>query len=155
MDPPKKKHGTQIEGARIAIVSSLEQDGVTLEGFRFRIVAYRFRPERQVTLQLEQLHSKKWGPFTRIDWRSRRHLNHRVPESPLHRTCAAESHVHALEDNSLLGWPQILATDPDLPLARTFKGVDCYADLLTFAGTTFGIDNLDGLEAPPWEASLT
>lgn len=152
---PARKKDRHGPNARIGILTSLDQDGVTRQGVRFRVAAFRFRPEQQVTLQLEQYHAKKWGSFVRIDWRSRPHTNKSVPNSPLHLTTAAESHIHALEDNSLLGWPEILASSPDLPLAKTIDGVDCYADLLAFAAKAFGIDNLDKLEAPPWEALLT
>lgn len=143
-----------VRGARVKLVATLVAGGVTIEGVSLVAAATASEPDRAVAVQLCVLQGGKSRPFTRVDWRGTPHTN-RNPQSPLWMKSLGETHVHRLRDNAFLGWPGIVATSEDLPIADATPPLADFSALLAYIGEEFAIENASEIREPPWEPSLT
>lgn len=152
--PQHRGAAANVRGARLNLVATLEVAGVTLEALSFVAAATKFEPDRAIAMQLCILYGGKRRPFTRVDWRGAPHTN-RHPQSPHHMKSLDETHIHRLSDNAILGWPEIVAADQDLPIANATPPLADYTTLVAYIGEEFAIENVNEIREPPWEPLLS
>ena len=154
----RSQHGSrkvEARGIRLNLVAPLNAGGVTLEGVDFLAAATASEPDRKVAMQLRVVYGGKYRPFTRVDWRGSPHTNMKFPESPLHMKSLGETHIHRLRDNAFLGWPGIVATAEDLPVADATPELADFSALITYIAQEFAIENANEIREPPWEPLLS
>ena len=152
--PQHDGKSTPPRNTRVQLVAALLADGVVLEGVQFLAAAPMFDPDRGVAMQLMVLHGGKYRPFTRIDWRGSPHTNRKNPGSRLWLRDAGDTHIHRLDDNAFRGWPGIVAKRDDLPEAEATPPLDDFRTLLAYVGVEFGLENVEQIREPQWQASL-
>jgi hypothetical protein len=153
--PQHRSKKGKARGARLNLVATLDAGGVTLEGVDFVAAATASEPDRKVAMQLRVLYSGKYRPFTRVDWRGSPHTNRNYPASPLNLKMLGETHIHRLRDNASLGWPGIVATADDLPVADATPELADFSALITYIAQEFAIENANEIREPPWEPLLS
>lgn len=142
-------------GARLNLVAPLIAGGVSLEGVSLVAAATKSESDRMAAVQLVVLYGGKYRPFTRVDWRGSPHTNRNYPQSPLNLRSLGETHIHRLRDNAFLGWPGIVATGEDLPVADATPPLADFSGLIAYIGEEFAIENADEIREPPWEPLLS
>jgi hypothetical protein len=138
----------------------LEIDGVTEVGLFLHGGAYLHRPERHVSFELfvRHPHARRRYPLDRIDWRCLRdgHTNIRVPGHPLSgKRIAADSHHHTFDVNWSEATGKMHGGGPELRMARAIDvELQSFAELRTYAGKHFKINNIELVLPPEWEYDL-
>ena len=86
----------------LRLVSPLDVDGITIQGLRFTISAYKFVPFRWVTFQIE-VDSKdhpKGKPMVRFEWRPKSpHGNKGLGPVELRHETQKDTHLHCFDLN--------------------------------------------------------
>jgi hypothetical protein len=153
--PQHRGAEARSRGARLRLVAALSIGDVVLEGVSFLATAPSFEPDRAVAMQLMVKRLGKERPFCRIDWRGAPHTNRNQPQSSLNLRAFDGTHIHRLTDNAFLGWPGIVATREDLPVADATPPLEDFRKLITYVAIEFAIENADQIREPPWEPLLS
>lgn len=135
------------------IVSPLDVDGITLEGWRFRAKAHIPSPDMDVTFQIEALFPQmksKFLPIVRFNWLPRSpHSNHGRGPSEWRYSSMAGSHIHPY----YLNWQDGLPLKDNLPIALPVSEIlPNFQSALVFVEDAFRIYGVGKLPVPPWEA---
>lgn len=135
------------------IVSPIDAEGVTLEGWRFRVKAHKPSPDMDVTFQLEALFPKKknkYLPVVRFEWLPRSpHSNHGRGPKELRYLSIDGSHIHPYH----LNWRDGFPLKDNLPIALPVGAImPNFQSALAFVEDEFRIDGVGRLPVPPWEA---
>jgi hypothetical protein len=145
-----------------AVVQLADENGVGLEGVRFRLKAWAFRRNEDLTATLEVLRGSKFVTIARVDaWPCDPHINtHKVRKIsglkhlPMY---VDTSHSHRFLDNAKYG---IVGFGPgpegNLPVAaEILNELTSFRDFLRVVGVEFNIDGLDEIQAPQsWQVIL-
>lgn len=152
---PAWKQRDRFESVRL--VSAIDIDGITQEGFYFSANAQVYLPDSSVTFQIEYhpiRNRQLAGPIFRFDWRPRApHNNKGVGPVEYRFHQIVGSHLHDFE----LNWdPEKQAMKKgNLPIAVPVSdALDSYQSALDFVEKKFRIKGVGNLPAPPWTKKL-
>jgi hypothetical protein len=141
----------------LRLVSPLDIDGITVEGFRFGASCHSELSDRAVTFQLEYhpvRRGSKGGPLCRIEWRPLSGHNNKGAGPPEFRyVVLSGNHHHPFELNWSHAPNQVRRGT--LPIAiPILDELDSYREALAFVGKEFRINNVMSCPVPPWEGQL-
>lgn len=142
---------------RLALVSPLDVDGITLEGLRLRVTAIVTRIDECVTAQVEYVPPKRdvrGGALARIEWKPLKgHNNKNVGPLELRNIVQYGSHHHSFD----LNWNQQAAKlrSGNLPISVPLDPDPInFKALVDLIGQEFRIRNIDWIELPQWQPNL-
>jgi hypothetical protein len=134
----------------------LEVAGVVEEGFILAGGCFRNIPECNVTFELRIAGPKRRRiPLARFEWQSLRggHTNARRGGSPVSGTRVSDTHYHSFDLNWLHREGRMRLGN--LPQAEDFEQpIQSFESLRQTIGNLFRINNIEIVNAPPWEYSL-
>jgi hypothetical protein len=139
----------------LEVVSTLDVDGVTVQGLQLRILAWRQYPDEAVCIQLLYAWPRaKYRPIWRIEWRPFSGHNNRNKGPPEFRLREIKgSHQHTFRLNWREG--EGVLRQGNLPIAVPINPDPTnFASLLAFSGNELRIRNMGTIPAPPWEGVL-
>ena len=145
-----------------AVVQLADENGVGLEGVRFRLKGWAFRRNEDVTATLEVLRGSKFLAIARLDaWPCDPHMNaHKVRKTSglKHLRPSIEgSHVHRFSDNAKYGIDGFgPGPEGNLPAAvEILNELTSFRDFLRVVGVELNIRGLDEIQAPQsWQVIL-
>jgi hypothetical protein len=146
----KREEGNEF----LTIVSPIDVDGITLEGWRFRVTAHAPSADMQVSFQLEALFPRirnKFLPIVRFEWLPRSpHSNKGKGPVEWRYISIDGSHLHP----HALNWVGDAPLTGNLPLAIPIgTNLPTFQSALEYVEEEFRIGNVKRLQVPPWEAT--
>lgn len=134
----------------------LEIDGVTETGLVLHGECYVDQPEQHVSfeLRISRVPGRRYVPLSRVDWRSLSgHSNVRNGPHEWSGKPVSETHFHDFELNYLPEHGRMKGGS--LPFAREIEAsLGTFAELRSYAGKAFRINNIDVVLVPEWEYKL-
>jgi hypothetical protein len=141
---------------QLRLVSTLDIEGITQEGFWLRGQCVRAIPDRRVMFQLEAalLRGRSRVPLMRVDWRPEHdHTNKNIGPETYRLMTLEGSHYHPFDTNWTLGTKRMLSDN--LPLAEPLeRDPSDFGSLLSRVGQLFKIQGMKEIPAPEWEPEL-
>lgn len=154
MKPDWKESGADW----LRLTSTLDVEGVTIEGLRLEATCLKIRPMSVVTFLIlyAQNTRVKHEPIARIDWKPlHTHNNKENGPQELKYTPQNGSHHHSFELNWLYQEQRMRSAKANLPIAKPIIPEPAnFNDLLTYVSKEFNISNLNCVQIPPWEERL-
>jgi hypothetical protein len=138
----------------LGFVTSLEAEGVVIEGLTLRGRACKSMADREVIFQLEYHRAQiAGGPICRIEWRPLNGHNNRGLGPPEFRNIIQTGTHHHRFD---LNWArsQTACLRGDLPIAVPLDDPQNYRALLGVVQKEFTIEGMQQIPFPPWEPSM-
>lgn len=142
-------------GHQFRLTSSLDIEGVTIEGFSLRAQCSVDYPEENVTFQLEYLYPGfRRGPVTRIEWRPNSpHNNKGLGPPHLHHILQEGTHFHPFELNWPLGIEKMVSQNLPIAVPLEEEPGD-FGALTNLVGQAFAITNTDEIPLPSWQPRM-
>lgn len=141
---------------QLRLVSTLDIEGITQEGFWLRGQCVRGLPDRQVTFQLEAAlrGGRTHVPVARVDWRpAHAHTNRNIGPEAYRLMTLEGSHHHPFDANWPLGIERMVSEH--LPVAEPLeRDPPDFGSLLLRVGQLFKIQGMKEIPAPEWEPEL-
>lgn len=145
------------QNGTLRLLALLEDElGIIVEGLALRGRAYKYRPDRDVMLQMEFPHDRQRADnaIERIEWNSSRtHNNKGKGPQALQNVIQRGTHLHAFNLNWIESEQRM--RKHNLPIATPIsESIQGFAELLEFTGKRLMISNLTDLPHPPQERPL-
>lgn len=139
----------------LTVVVPLDIGGITIEGLRFKAVAFKNMPEEAVTFQLEYYDPRRrGGAMSRIEWRPiKGHTNKNCGPAELRNVPITGSHIHPFPDNWAHSAGEV--RKGGLPIAiPILEPLQTFEDSIDFAAKAFNLSGLEFVRRPQWELPL-